>query len=501
MLKSLRAKLISLGVLTVALPMVAIAAFVYYQQYRGQRAAAEECRALADTDLSHIAKNVYSMCSVLDKTGKRDEADVLRQAIMDIKIGEGGYVYVLSLKGNYVVSKDGARDGENVWKAKDADGNMVIQDIIRKAKVLGPGEVGEHIYPWKNPDDAEPRNKIAKLTYYEPWGWVIGASVHIDEYMEAERRLNAINHESNIGIGVVITLALLVAVFAQTAFSTLISRKITAITLQLSTASSHVASASDQVSQSSQEMAHGANEQASNLEETSASLEELSAATQHNTDNSKHVSGMADSANHSAENGQDAMARMNETLEKIRHSADETGKIVKVVEEIAFQTNLLALNAAVEAARAGEAGKGFAVVAEEVRNLAQRSAQAARDTSSLIDDAISNSRAGIEVSTQVASALDEISDNVSKVTSLAAEVSEASSEQARGIEQINTAVASVNGVTQSNAANAEESASASEELSAQSRELNAVVQRLREIVEGRMKRRPEKLRSAHPATA
>jgi methyl-accepting chemotaxis protein len=168
----------------------------------------------------------------------------------------------------------------------------------------------------------------------------------------------------------------------------------------------------------------------------------------------------------------------------IKKSSDQTAKIVKTIDEIAFQTNLLALNAAVEAARAGEAGKGFAVVAEEVRNLAQRSAEAAKNTAALIEESQKNAANGVSVSQEVAEILKKINDVAGKVALLNREVTAASDEQTKGIEQINKAVAEMDKVTQTNAANAEESASASEEMTAQAKELQDMVNQLVSLVEG-----------------
>ncbi len=236
-----------------------------------------------------------------------------------------------------------------------------------------------------------------------------------------------------------------------------------------------VASGSNQISVGSQTLSQGSQEQASSIEEVSSSLEEMAAMTKQNAENANQAKQLAGSAQKSAEQGNDAMARMSNAIGLIKKSSDETAKIVKTIDEIAFQTNLLALNAAVEAARAGEAGRGFAVVAEEVRNLAQRSAEAAKNTASLIEGSVKNAEGGVTISDEVAKFLKEITEGSKKVNDLVAEIAAASNEQNKGIEQVNVAVNQMNQVVQQNAANSEESASAAEEMSSQSQELQAMV--------------------------
>ncbi len=268
-----------------------------------------------------------------------------------------------------------------------------------------------------------------------------------------------------------------------------ITKPINRIIIGLTEGSEQVSSASGQVSSASQSLAEGATEQAAGLEETSSSLEEMSSMTKQNADNAQQANTLASEARKAADSGTESMARMNTAIQDIQKSSDETAKIIKVIDEIAFQTNLLALNAAVEAARAGEAGKGFAVVAEEVRNLAMRSAEAAKNTANMIEESVKNSKNGVNIATEVGKVLEEIVQGIGKTTDLVSEIAAASQEQAQGIDQVNTAMAQMDKVTQRNAANAEESASASEELSAQAEQMNGIVGELAALVGGNAAKR------------
>jgi methyl-accepting chemotaxis protein len=279
-------------------------------------------------------------------------------------------------------------------------------------------------------------------------------------------------------------IAILAGLGLGLALATSIGKALTRVIDALSAGSEQISSASAQVSQSSNKLAEGASTQASSLEETSASLEELTSMTKQNSDNAREANAMAGAASSEAEGSREAMERMGSAIGRIKASADQTAKIIKTIDEIAFQTNLLALNAAVEAARAGDAGKGFAVVAEEVRNLAQRSAEAAKNTASLIEESQKNADQGVSVSKEVGDFLSRIVGKVQKLAQLIGEVSAASQEQTKGISQITTAVNEMDKVTQSTAASAEESASASEELFAQAKDLGDMVIVLMGVVKG-----------------
>ncbi len=235
----------------------------------------------------------------------------------------------------------------------------------------------------------------------------------------------------------------------------------------INSASEQVASGSKQVSDSSIALSQGAMEQASAIEELTASIEEISAQTKMNAENATNANEIAERAKINAENGYGQMKEMQNAVDEINNASTSIYKIIKVIDEIAFQTNILALNAAVEAARAGQHGKGFAVVAEEVRNLAARSAKAAKETTDMIEGSIKKAETGTKIANETAEALNKIVENTVQVANFIGQIAVASNEQSEGISQINAAVMQVSTVVQTNSATSEESASASEELASQ----------------------------------
>jgi len=286
-------------------------------------------------------------------------------------------------------------------------------------------------------------------------------------------------------VALILAAALLLGVTASGLLQRQLARTLGEVAQGLDRGADQVAAASAQVANASQELAQNSSSQAASLEETSAALQQLSGATRENSQKLREALGSVESVREGTREGSGGMERLRETIGRIKESSDRSAQIVKTIDEIAFQTNLLALNAAVEAARAGDAGKGFAVVAEEVRNLARRSAEAARDTAGLIGQSQEMVGEGVGVTEEIASLLERIAAEAENMSAQMSDVARANDTQARGVEEISSAVELLDGITQQQAANSEETASASEELLAQAGELGSMVGRLMELMHGR----------------
>ena len=298
-----------------------------------------------------------------------------------------------------------------------------------------------------------------------------------DSRMQAERFSLTVTATTAL---VVIALSILMAAY----LSSLTVGSLEQISDDLTNGTAEVRAAAGQVSSVSQSLADGTGNQAAAIEETSASLEEIAAVTKQNADNVGQAEALTREARKVIDTANVSMGQLTLSMAEISKASEETSKIIKTIDEIAFQTNLLALNAAVEAARAGEAGAGFAVVADEVRNLAMRASEAAKNTAGLIEGTVHKVQTGEKLVTSTNQSFQEVAESTAKIAMLMSEIATASREQASGVGQVNLAVTELDSVTQQNAATAEEAASASEELDAQAEQMKETVHALTALVRG-----------------
>ena len=317
----------------------------------------------------------------------------------------------------------------------------------------------------------------------------IAGMLFIGKDQSEEQKLEA---DMYLIVGVVVVGIMLLMAVAAFFIARSIAGPLQRISGGLMEGTDRVASVSAQVSGSSKSLSDGASQQAAAIEETSSSLEEMASMTKHNADNAGQADGLMKQVAQFVGEARDSMGKLSASMEEIKKASEETQKIVKTIDEIAFQTNLLALNAAVEAARAGEAGAGFAVVAEEVRNLAMRAADSARNTQGLIEGTVKKVKDGAGLMTGTREAFGKVAESASKVAELLAEIAAASKEQSQGIAQVNTAMVDVDKVTQQNAATAEESTAAVIELTSQAEQMKTMVEDLLRLIGGQAKAKPHK---------
>ena len=432
--------------------------------------------------------------------------DMLKQKIKAIKIGDTGYIYVINAaKGEKqgVALIHPKREGDNLIDTKSTDGKAIIREMLE-------AKSGGMSYNWAASENESPRQKMVEFHTFKDWNWLIVGGTYTDEITSEAATLR--NRYALIGLAALAIFAVILFLLVRTVVSRplaraeeaadriakgdldvhleihnndeigLVLRALNGISSNLSSVVGQVRVGADQITTAATEIANGnldlssrTEEQASSLEQTAASMEELSGAVRQNADNAAQANQMAMAASGVAAKGGEVVAQVVDTMGSINASSRKIVDIISVIDGIAFQTNILALNAAVEAARAGEQGRGFAVVATEVRNLAQRSATAAKEIKELIDDSVSKVDIGSRQVAEAGSTIQEVVESVRRVTDIMAEISSASDEQRTGIGQVHDAIHQMDEVTQQNAALVEQAAAAAAALQDQAHDLVEVV--------------------------
>ncbi len=491
---------------------------VYFDKFRGQittfidresklmaerQKEADELTANGQADIKLLVETTKWVTHTYNVIAAANE---ILAAAVDMETGMRGYL--LAGKEEFL---DPYRGGQKKFNELVASLSRTVDDNPAQVQLLG--EIKATIDEWqknvtemqialrseignaKTMDDmadlvGEARGKV----YFDEFRTQIATFIGREDALMAERQSHAEQTATNSSYMITggIVIAVLVAVVISFLLASSITRPFKQIFRGLKTFSGSeldnvrkrfvevidgLKSGGEQVASASQQIAGGTSQQAASLEETSSSLEEMASMTKANADNSNQANTLMNETNQVVGQANSSMEELTVSMNGISKASEETSKIVKTIDEIAFQTNLLALNAAVEAARAGEAGAGFAVVADEVRNLAMRAADAARNTSDLIEGTVKKVVDGSDLVAKTNEAFQQVSESSTKVAALVSEISAASGEQSSGIDQINTAVLEMDKVVQSNAAG-------TEELSSQSEELNSMVRILVEIVEG-----------------
>ncbi|OEZ97217.1 methyl-accepting chemotaxis protein III [Duganella sp. HH101] len=431
---------------------------------------------------------------------------MLKEKIKAIKIGDTGYIYVVNAApgktlGTALVHP--AKEGENLIDSKSSDDRLFVKEMLEAKE-------GSMAYAWADNADATPREKMVEFHTFKAWNWLIVGGTYTEEITREAGQLR--NRYAALGLVSLALFAVILFLLVRANVTRplaraeeaarriakgeldvqldihnkdeigLVLRALNGISNNLSGVVGQVRSGAEQIATASNEIAAGnldlssrTEEQASSLEETAASMEQLSSAVRQNADNAAQANQMALAASGIAAKGGEVVAQVVDTMGSINQSSRKIVDIISVIDGIAFQTNILALNAAVEAARAGEQGRGFAVVAQEVRNLAQRSATAAKEIKALIDDSVSKVDIGSKQVAQAGSTMQEVVVSVRRVTDIMAEISTASEEQRAGIGQVHEAIAQMDQVTQQNAALVEEAAAAAHALQDQAADLEQVV--------------------------
>ncbi|TFW15864.1 methyl-accepting chemotaxis protein [Duganella callida] len=478
------------------------------------RATRLEERGRALTDMNDAAYAVVRRYAAEVAAGNDNLAGAQKRAmatLASMRYGDDSYVSLIATDGHIIQNPGNpATNGKNMMDFRDADGTYIFREFARIAATeRGNGFLH---FLWQRPGQQDATPKLARISTYKPWGWIFLTGVYTDD-IDADFRQSL--RASGLGLlvaGVVqllvsglINRGLLRALGGEPEYAVAVANRIAANDLsapvlvrdgdetsllhamhtmqhnlvgtigQIRGSAVTIATASSQIASGNLDLSARTETQASSLEETAASMEQLTQAVRQNAENAHRANDLVQTTAQVAQQGGEVIARVIRTMDEISSASGRVVDIITVIDGIAFQTNILALNAAVEAARAGEQGRGFAVVASEVRNLAQRSADAAREVKRLIDNSVASIAAGQSLVGQAGSTMEQVVDSVSRVTAIMAAISEASREQSTGIGHVNQAITEMDAVTQQNAALVEQAAAAAGSMREQASHLTGCV--------------------------
>jgi Methyl-accepting chemotaxis protein len=431
------------------------------------------------------------------KMSEQEITALIKDEFDSVRYSEAGYFFVYQYDGIRLVAPENkSQEGENLWDLTDSKGNKPVQMFIEAAK-----KGGDFVsYVWLDPKTNKQEDKLSYVAplHLGDMELAVGTGTYLPMLAQTRNEISAkINESKNkiLNIMLIIELVIIIATLLIVMFviKSKIVNALNKMVASINQGAGQVAAASTQLSSSAGQLSQGSAEQAAAIEETASSVQETATMLNQNNANTKQATQLSEQAKESANKGGTEMQEMMKSIQEIKSSSDQIAKIIKVIDDIAFQTNILALNAAIEAARAGEAGMGFAVVAEEVRNLAGRSAQAAKDTTMIIESNIELSNRGVTIAGKVRDALLEITERAQKVNQLMAEIAAASQEQTQEVELANKALTQMEVVTQQTAASAEESAATAEELNAQATSLWEIVMQMLQLVNGDKRAELEKI--------